>query len=172
MKRNTLKLVLVAAVVYYSLLLSLGGFLPGGFAPPLYFLVGPLLALVLILAVDLSARATVPSETRRVVTPPRRLAREVAQLARQVEVGSRASPGYFGNLLVARVRDALVEKVRLEAGMDRERVREILANPRLGPGLLKSDRLYRLLYSPAPARGAARIRMLEEAVALVEAWKP
>lgn len=172
MKRNSLKLVLVAGIVYYGLLYFAGGFLPEGFTPPLYFLVGPLLVLVLILASDLSARATVPSETRMVRAPSKRLAREVAQLTRQVEVGSRASPDYFENVLMARLRDALVEKVRLETGMDRERVQEILANPRLGPGLLKSDGLYRLLYSPAPARGAARARMLEEAVALVEAWKP
>lgn len=172
MKRNTLKLVLVAGAVYYGLLYFTGGFLPGGFTPPLYFLVGPLVVLVAILASDLSARATVPSEARRVLAPSRRLAWEVAQLTRQIEVGARASPEYFENVLVARLRDALVEKVGLETGMERKMVREILANPRLGPGLLRSDELYRLLYSPAPARGAARVKMLEEAVARVEAWKP
>jgi hypothetical protein len=96
----------------------------------------------------------------------------VAQLTRLIEVGTWASPDYFENVLMTRLRDLLVEKARLETGLGREKVLEILENPRLGPRFLANDLLYRLLYSPGPAKGTARIEMLEEAVALVEAWKP
>jgi hypothetical protein len=171
LKKSTLKLVLLASAVYYATFLFARSFFPGDFTPPLYFLVGPLILFVLILISDLSYRATVPMEVRVKNPPSRKLAREIQQLSRQIEVGSRASPGYFENVLLVRVREVLVERVSLETGMEPGRVRELLENPGLGTGLLRNDSLYRLLYSPPPARGPARVKMLEDAVALVEAWK-
>ncbi len=172
MKRETLKLLILASAGYYAVLFFARSFFPGDFTPPLYFLVGPLLLFVLILVSDLSYRATVPTEARVKNPPSRKLAREVQELTRQIEVGSAASPGYFENVMLARLREILVEKVSLEIGMEPERVRESMGNPRLGTRLLGNDTLYRLLYNPPQARGPARVKLLEDAIALVEAWKP
>ena len=161
---------LVAAVLYYAVLFVTQGFLPQGFNPPLYLLAIPLIVIVAVLASNLSNRATSPSKTK--VEAPRRIqAREVQFLARQIDVGMMASPAYFDLVLLSRLREVLVEKVSLETGIEKERVRELLANPSLGPGLLREDSLYRLLYSPPPARGPTRVKLLEDAIALVEAWK-
>ena len=171
MKRRTLAPVLMASGLYYTVIFFARSLFPADFTPPLYFLVVPLLVLVLILVSDLSYRATIPTEAVVKNPPSRTLSREVQMLSRQIEVGTSSSLGYFERLLQTRLREILVEKVSLETGMDQGRVREVLANPRLGQGLLRNDQLFRLLYSPPPAKGPARVRMLEDAVALVEAWK-
>lgn len=171
MKKRTLTLVLAASAVYYLVLFLSLSLLPPGYNPPLYFLVVPLIVPVLILARDLAERAIVPLEVRP-RTPSRKLSRDIQALTRQIEVGWRSSPDYFEKVLVERLREALAGKVAVETGMDLGRVREILANPRLGPGLLRNEKLYRLLYSGVPAKGRARVAMLEETTALVEAWKP
>ena len=135
-------------------------------------MVGPLLLVVLIIVSDLAYRATTPTETPARNTPGRRLAREVRLLTQQIEVGTRASPEYFDTFLLARLREILVERVSLETGMDRALVREVLANWKLGPGLLHDRELYNLLYTEPPPRGGARFRLLKEAVSRIEAWKP
>lgn len=172
MKKRTLTLVVAAAAVYYSILVLALTFLPPGLDPPVYFLVAPLIIPVLVIANDLSSRATLPRKTRTIPPVPGRLSREVEVLTRQIEVGVESSPDYFEKVLVERLRDVLTEKVALETGMDRARVREVLANPSLGPGLLRDRRLYNLLYSAASAKGPARVKMLDETTALVESWKP
>ena len=171
MRKTTLKLVLMASGAYYAILFFASSFFPADITPPVYFLVGPLLVLVAILASDLSRRATVPTEVGVRNPPSRTLSREVQQLSRRIEVGASSSPSYFESLLLARLREVLVERVALETGMDRERVRELLANPRLGPGLLRNHLLHRLLYSPPPAKGPARVKLLEDVIAMTEAWK-
>ena len=172
MKKATIKLVMAGSGLYYALLFMAISLSLGDFIPPLLFLVGPLAVLVLILVSDLTYRATVPTEARARNPPSRKLAREVQELTRQIEVGSRASPGYFENVLMARLREVLVEKVVEKTGMEPQRVREVLANSRLGPGLLRDETLYRLLYSPPRGKGPGRVRMLEEAVARIEDWNP
>lgn len=172
MKKATVRLVLVAAAVYYALLF-LASSLSKTNLPPLLFLVGPLFVLVLILLRNLSYRAQVPTEVVVGNPPSRTLAREVQGLTRQIEVGSRASSQYFDGVVLARLREALVDKVAVETGLEPQRVREILGNHRLGPGLLKDETLYRLLYSPVMAvKGSGRVGLLEEAVARIEDWKP
>ncbi len=172
MRKRTLALVLVASAIYYGLLLSARAFFPAEFNPPLYFLVAPLVGLILILFSDLSQRATVPSEVRVRKPPTRMLSRQIQNLARQIEVGANSSRAYFEGTVMAKLGEILADKVALETGMDRGRVRETLADPRLGPGLLRNERLHRLLYRPPAAKGSARVKMLEEAIALVESWKP
>jgi hypothetical protein len=73
---------------------------------------------------------------------------------------------------MAQMRDILVEKVSLETGIDEKQVKGALANKNLGPGLLKNVELYRLLYSGTPPPGSERVRLLEKAVSMIEAWKP
>ena len=172
MKRSTLTLVIGASALYYAILFLAGSLFSRDFQPPLYFLAVPLLILVLVLLSDLSYRATVPTEVRLRNRPSRKFSRQVQDLTRQIEVGTNSSPAYFDKAVLARLRETLVVKVALETGLDEAQLRERLANPRLGPGLLNNDRLYRLLYSPTAAKGSARVRMLEEAIALVESWKP
>ena len=128
--------------------------------------------MVLVLVSDLTGRATVPTETPVKTVRGRTLSRRVQELARQIEVGATSSRSYYDSILLARLQALLVEKVSLETGTDKKRVQEILKNKTLGPGLLRSQELYRLLYSGAPARGPGRVKLLEEAVAEIEAWKP
>ena len=172
MRKGTLKLVMAASGVYYAIFFLESVFLPADLTLPVYFLVGPLLVFVLLLANDLSRRAAVPTEAQVRNPPSRTLSREVQQLSRQIEVGADSSPSYFENILLVKLREILVERVALETGTDQGGVREVLANPRQGPGLLRNDQLYRLLYSPPQARGPARVKLLEDAIALIEGWKP
>ncbi len=162
----------MVSVVYFAVLLLARNLLPGDVRIPPYFLAGPILLVVLVLVKDLSGRATVPTEhlTRR--RPVRKLGWDVEQLTRRIEVGTGASNQYFDSVLLARLRAVLAEKVSLETGMDRERVREMLKNKLLGPGLLGDQEMYRLLYSRAPSRGPERVKTLERLAGLVEEWKP
>ncbi len=102
--------------------------------------------------------------------PHRTVGRDVKFLTEQIDAATRASPEYFDRVLRSRLREALAEKVSLETGIEKERVRETLANPRLGSAMLRNRRLYDLLYSRLPARDISLVKMLDETVALVEGW--
>ncbi len=170
MRRNTITLIGIAAVLYYAVVFLVRGFFPANYSPPLPFLLAPLVGLVLVLLADLSSRATLRTETPVKKVPNRTLGRDVRFLTEQIDAATRASPEYFDRVLRSRLREALAEKVSLETGIEKEKVRETLANPRLGPGLLRNRRLYDLLYTGLPARGVSRVKMLDETVALVEGW--
>ncbi len=172
MKRSTIRLLVLLSALYFAVLFLARGFVPSSIPFPLYFLVAPLLMVVLFLVSDLSARATVPSDTPMKPKSERKLAWDVQRLTRQIEVGSRASGEYYNSVLLERLRGVLVEKVCLETGMERERVKNVLKNKILGPALLRDRELYRLLYTGAPVPGPGRTRLLEEALAGIEAWKP
>ncbi len=163
---------MVVSVLYFAVLFLARGLYPSGFTLPFYFLAAPLFLVVLVLVSDLTGRATVPTETPVKAVRGRALSRRVQELARQIEVGASSSRSYFDGILLTRLQVLLVEKVSLETGMDKKRVQEILKNKVLGAGLLRSQELYRLLYSGAPAKGLGRVKLLEEAVAAIEAWKP
>lgn len=125
----------------------------------------------MILAIDLSDRATLPSETVAQQGARMLRARDVQTLTRQVSVAAKASPAYFENILRTRLRDLLAEKVSLETGMEKDAVRRTLADERLGPRLLKDSRIYALLYYSRPPRAEERVRMLREIIDRIEAWK-
>lgn len=171
MKRSTAKLLAFASIVYVGFLIFVRGFLPPELTLPIPFLVIPLALLVIILVGDLASRMTVPSNVPVPKPYKRFLGGDLRSLTRQVEVGSRASASFFENVVLNRLRESLEEKVSLETGIEREKARKILADQRLGPGLLKDNTLYRLLYGLPPSKGRARLKMLEEAVARIEAWK-
>lgn len=171
MKPSTAKLLTSAGIVYIGFLIFARGFLPAELTLPIPFLAVPLALLVIILVTDLASRVTLPSNVP-IPKPSRRfLGGELQSLTRQVEVASRASPSFFENVLLSRLRESLQEKVSLETGIEKEKVRKILADERLGPGLLGDNDLYRLLYSVPPARGQTRLKMLREAIVRIEAWK-
>jgi hypothetical protein len=172
LKQSTVRLVVVVAAAYYAVFFLVRGFFSSQEKIPLFLLAGPLALVVAVLASDLANRATVPVPTRTRTRPSRRFSREVQSLAREIDVGRRASWSYFETVLLSRMRELLVDKVSLETGMEKTRAQELLKNPALGPGLLRDEALYRLLYNAALARGPGRVRLLEEAVAGIEAWKP
>ena len=125
----------------------------------------------MILAIDLSDRATFPSESFAQKRSRILRARDVQSLTRQVGVAAKASPAYFENILRSRLRDLLAEKVSLETGMERDTVKRALADERLGPRLLRDSRTYALLYYSLPPRAEERVRMLREIIDRIEAWK-
>ena len=171
MKRSTISLIIIGAGLYFAVVFFVRGYLPSDYSPPAYFLVAPLAALVLVLVADLASRATVPSQSPVKKAQRRLLSREVQFLTDQIETSTRASPEYYDKILRGRLRGILTDKVSLETGIDRERTKNILENPALGPGLLRDRQLYDLLYSRTSTRGHNRVKMIEETVARVEAWR-
>jgi len=171
LRRSTLKLLVLASGVYVLFLVFLRSLIPETLAPSVTLLALPLVILALILVSDLSYRATAPSKTPAQTRSRRFQARDVQYLTRQVEVASAGSPAYFDSILLGRLRDILVEKVSLETGIEKENVKQELGDPVKGPALIRNGTLYRLLYSSTAPKGAARIRMLREAIDGIEAWK-
>ncbi len=171
MRRSTLKLLVLASGIYALFLVFLRSLIPATLAPPVTLLALPLVILALILVSDLSYRATAPSKSPAQRRLRRFQARDIQYLSRQVEVASAGSQAYFESILLSRLRDILVEKVSLETGIEKEKVKQELGDAVKGPVLVRSGTLYRLLYSSTPPKGAARIKMLREAVDRIEAWK-
>jgi hypothetical protein len=161
----------VSSAVYVLLLVLLRSVIPEALTPTVTLLALPLILLAMILAVDLSDRATIPSETVAQEDHRRLRARDIQFLTRQVEVAANASSAYFETILRGRLRDLLVEKVSLETGMEKESVKRALADGNLGPRLLKDLEMYKLLYYPPPREPKARLQMLRETVYRIEIWK-
>jgi hypothetical protein len=171
LKRSTLKLLGVASGIYVLFLLFLRSLVPETQTPSLTLLALPLVILALILVSDLSFRATAPSKTPARTKIRRFQARDVQYLSRQVDVAAFGSQEYFESILLNRLRSILAEKVSLETGIEKEQVKQELGDAVKGPVLARDEPLYRLLYSSIPPKGAARIKMLREAIDRIEAWK-
>lgn len=171
MRRSTLKLLVLASGLYLLFLVFLRSLIPETLTPSVTLLALPLVSLVLILASDLSYRATAPSRTAARPRIRRFQARDVQYLSRQVAVASTGSQAYFESTLVNRLRDILAEKISLETGVEKEQVKRELGDPLKGRTLVSDEPLYRLLYSSIPPKGPTRIKMLREAVDRIEAWK-
>ena len=171
MKHKTLRLLASTSAVYLIALVLLRSAIPEALTPTVTLLAFPLILLAMILAIDLSDRATLPSESFAQKKSRILRARDVQSLTRQVGVAAKASPAYFENILRSRLRDLLTEKVSLETGMERDTVKRALADERLGPRLLRDSRTYALLYYSLPPRAEERVRMLREIIDRIEAWK-
>ena len=171
MRRGTLNLLVLASGVYVLFLVFLRSLIPETLTPTVTLLALPLIMLALILLSDLSYRATAPSKTTAPPKNRRFQARDVQYLSRQVAVASTGSQAYFESTLVTRLRDILAGKVSLETGVEKEQVKRELADPAKRRALLRDEPLYRLLYTSTTPKGAARIKMLREAVDRIEAWK-
>lgn len=172
MKQSTLKLLVVVSSIYVLLLVLVRSIIPETASPTISLLALPLILLALVLAVDLSDRATLPSRTKAREAPKRLRARDVQFLTRQAEVAAKASPGYFDTILRGRLRDLLAEKVGLETGMERESVNRAMADPSIGPRLLKDLEFYKLLYYSPPRGAEARLQLLRQIIDRIEGWKP
>jgi hypothetical protein len=160
-----------ASTVYLSLLLILRIVIPDTLTSSVTLLALPLVLFAMILAVDLADRSTFPSETLSQESPRVLRARDVQSLTRQVGVAAKASPAYFENILRSRLRDLLVDKVSLETGMEKEEVKQVLSDDKLGPRLLRDPRTYALLYYAPPPRAEQRLQMLREIIDRIEGWK-
>ncbi len=171
MKQSTLKLLVIVSGIYVLLLVLFRSIIPEAISPTVSLLALPLILLALVLALDLSDLATLPSRTRAREAPRRLRARDVQFLTRQVEVAAKASPAYFDAILRGRLRDLLVEKVSLETGMDKEAVKHALADANMGPRLLKGLEAYKLLYYSPPRGAEARLQLLRQIIDRVEGWK-
>jgi hypothetical protein len=169
LKRSTLKFLVLAAVISTALLILIASVLPRETPPSLPLSIS-LFILMVILAGDLSRRATTPSK-RPARTPSRRIpGRDVQYLTRQVAVSVGASSDYF-RIVLNRLREALVEKISLETGMDKQDVKRILTDSREAGTVLRDPELLRLLYTEVPKKGNERLTMLREVVDRIEAWK-
>jgi len=171
LKRKTLRVLVLASGIYLSLVFLFQGLTPEALSPPVSILAFPLVIFAVLLAMDLSGRATHPSEIRAKESPRRLRARDVAYLTRQVEVAAKASPAYFETILLNRLRDLLAEKVSLETGLEKESLKEALADQKLGPRLLGEQETYALLYYPPPRSAEARLETLRRAIDRIERWK-
>ncbi len=171
MKTSTLRLLIIVSGIYVLSLVLLRSIIPETLTPTVSLLALPLVLLALILAVDLSDRATIPSGTKAREGSRRLRARDVQFLTRQVEVAAKASPAYFETILRGRLRDLLVEKVSLETGMEKESVKRTLADGNLGPRLLKDLEIYKLLYYSPPRGAEARLQLLRRIIDRIEGWK-
>jgi hypothetical protein len=171
LKQRTLKLLVVVSGVYVLLLVLFRSIIPETLTPTVTLLAIPLVVLALVLAVDLSDRATVPSQTKDRRGPRRLRARDVQFLTRQVEVAAKASPAYFETILRSRLRDLLMEKVSLETGMEKESVKHALADASIGPRLLRDLEFYKLLYYSPPRGAEARLQLLRQIIVRIEGWK-
>jgi hypothetical protein len=171
LKQSTLRLLVIVSSIYVLLLIVFRSIIPETVSPTVSLLALPLILLALVLAVDLSDRATLPSRTMPREVPRRLRARDVQYLTRQVEVAAKASPAYFDTILRGRLRDLLAEKVSLEHGMEKESVKRALADASIGPRLLGDQEIYKLLYYSPPRGAEARLQLLRQIIDRIEGWK-
>jgi hypothetical protein len=169
LKRSTLKFLVLASVISIAFLILIASVLPQEIPSSLPLAIS-LFILTVILASDLSHRATTPSKRPTRISSRRIPGHDVEYLTRQVAVSVGASSDYF-RIVLNRLREALVEKISLETGMDKEDLKRILTD-NLGAGTVLGDpELLRLLYTEVPKRGNERLTMLREIVERIEAWK-
>ncbi len=171
MKRKTVKLLLWIAIAYAVILLLARGVLPSDSTPSTSLTAIPLVILAIVIIRDLVNRSTSPTRTVVMSVPETRKGRQVQFLSRQIEVTVKASASYFDDVVRSRLIELLVNKASLEGDLETESVRQIMSDKNQGRNLVNNDALYKLLYSPAPEKGRARIAMIREAVDLIEAWK-
>jgi hypothetical protein len=171
LNRNTLQLIFSIAIAYAVLLVLIRGSLPVNSAPAISITGIPLIVIVFIIAQDLVRRSTRPTNTPKSARHQGPGGRSVQLLSGHIRVAANASESYFDTVIRAHLKELLTTKASIETGVDYEKVRGILSNPETGPELLHDPGLYQLLYGHAPQKGPARIRMIEEALDLIGAWK-
>jgi len=171
LNKNAIEVLIWAAAAYVILLVLIRGSLPENFTATITLTGVPVIALAVIIVQDLLRRSAKPTKTPILPERGRLVGRPVELLSGQIRVAESASNSYFEGVIRARLRELMITKASLETGLEYEKVRETLADPKSGPRLIGDKRLYGLLYDPAPRKGPGRIRMIEETVALIGAWK-
>lgn len=177
MKRSTLRFLITIALAYIAILLVARGFLTANSTPGVSLAAIPLVIIAIAIIRDLTSKSSKASKAPAVRLTSVRKGEQLRFLSRQVQVTAQASASYFNDVVGARLRGILVDKVSIEMGIDKATVRRFLSSETSGPGFLHNARLYSLLYGSGllysvPGAGKNRIRMVREAVMLIEAWKP
>jgi len=171
LNKNAIQALIWAAAAYAILLVLIRGSLPDNSTSTITLTGVPLIAIAVIIVQDLLRRSAKPTKTHIVPQRGRFVGRPVELLSGQIRVAESASDSYFEGVIRARLRELMTTKASLETGLEYEKVRKTLADPKTGPRLIGDTRLYGLLYDPTPRKGPGRIRMIEETVALIGAWK-
>lgn len=171
MNKNAIRLLAWTAVAYVIMLVLIRGSIPDNTIPTITLTGIPLIVIIVIIGQDLLRRSTRPTKTPKVSQRERLVGRPVQLLSGQIRVAETASDSYFEGVIRARLKELMITKASLETGLEYEQVRRILADPSSGPRLIADTHLYGLLYSPTPRKGPARLKTIQEAVALIGAWK-
>ncbi len=155
MKRETVKLLFWTALAYIVFLIILRGAYPSNSTPAASLIAIPLLISAIILIRDMLLRST-----------------NFEEIVDKKSLEKSSSRSYFDDVVRARLRELLISKVSLESGLDLEQARHEMREEEKAMRFLKNEALYKLLYSPIPEKGRARIVMIRDAVDLIEAWNP
>lgn len=177
MKRNTLRFLITVTAAYVAILLVARGFFASDSTPGISVSAIPLVIIAVAIIRDLVSRSSKASNASALRLASVQKGEQLRFLSRQIQVTTQASASYFNDVLGARLRGILVDKVSIEMGIDKATVRKLLSSETSGPSLLHNARLYSLLYGSGllysmPVTGRNRIRMIREAVTLIEAWNP
>jgi hypothetical protein len=167
---NTVRLLFGSAVAYAVLLVLVRGLFPSESTPTISLTGIPLVVIIVLIARDLARNSTSPTISKAAPTTSGFKGNPVQFLSGQFRVAASASNSYFENVVRVRLRELLTAKVALETGLEKEEARQLLSDPRHGPGLLEDETLYRILYGPAPKGGLARMNMISAAIDLIGAW--
>jgi hypothetical protein len=168
---STVKLLFWAAVAYGVLLILLRGVFPSESTPTISVTAIPLIVIIVMIVRDLAGRSTSPTARRTITTSTAFRGDPVQFLGGQLKVAASASNSYFENVVRARLKELLTAKISIETGLENDKVRLLLSDPKEGPRLLEDASLYRILYGPTPQVGIARMNMIGEAIDLIGAWK-
>lgn len=168
---RSIKLVLWSAVAYGILLVVVRGAFPQDSSQTISLLGIPLLVVAFIIARDLTGRSTSPTIVKK-APPATDLGNDpVAFLSSQIRVATAASDSYFDNVVRARLKELLIDKVALETGFDRETVKRWLPDRKLAQQVLHNEALYDALIGPVPAAGSEKMKTLNRAIDMIEEWK-
>ena len=168
---KAVKLVLWSAVAYGILLVLIRGAFPQGSSQTISLLGIPLLVVAFLIARDLTARSTGPTVVR-IISPQASLGDDpVAFLSNQIRVAAAASDSYFENVVRARLKELLIDKVALETSLDRETVRQWLPDRKRAQQLLHNQALYDALVGPVPKAGAEKMKTINKAIEMIGEWK-
>jgi hypothetical protein len=169
---NTVRLLFWAAVAYAILLVLVRGVFPTESASTISLTGIPLIVIVVMIARDLARKSTSPTTRGTITTTTAGFRGTPVQfVSGQIRVAANASNSYFENVVRGRLRELLTTKVALETGFENETVRRLLSDPTSGPQLLGDELLYRMLYGPIAKSGLTRMNMIDDAIALIGAWK-
>ena len=167
---NTVRLLFWSAVAYAVLLVLVRGLFPSESTPTISLTGIPLVVIIVVIARDLARKSTSPTISKATPTTSGFKGNPVQFLSGQFRVAAAASNSYFENVVQARLRELLTAKVALETGLETETARQLMSDPRRGPGLIEDEALYSMLYGPAPRGGPARMNMISHAIDLIGAW--
>ena len=131
----------------------------------------PLIVVAAIIARDLARRSTIPSVPLEVSQPISLKEDPVRFLGSQIRVAAAASDSYFDDVIRARLKELLITKITLEFGIEKDQARRILSDPDRARAMVRSKKLYGILYGPVPRNGIERTAMIDAAIDEIQEWQ-